>query len=167
MKISEFLQGRSVARQAVTRYINRHDEIFKNHVKKDGKELDLDIVAIEALEKVYPLEMPVNVINGVPKESFIKIQNELIISQKKVESLQGQLLDVQEQIATAKAQELLLEDKTNQVSELKKQIDLKNDEIENLRNQAGILGNLLPSSSQEQLSEEKSKGFFAKIFGRK
>lgn len=158
MKISEFLQGRSVARQAVTRYINRHDEIFKNHVKKDGKELDLDIVAIEALEKVYPLEMPVNVINGVPKESFIKIQNELIVSQKKIESLQGQLLDVQEQIATAKAQELLLEDKTNQVSELKKQIDLKNDEIENLikiraRNPAD--------------SEEKSKGFFAKIFGRK
>lgn len=74
------------------------------------------------------------------------------MSQKKVESLQGQLLDVQEQIATAKAQELLLEDKTNQVSELKKQIDLKNDEIENLK---------------EQLSEEKSKGFFAKIFGRK
>ena len=71
---------------------------------------------------------------------------------KKIESLQGQLLDVQEQIATAKAQELLLEDKTNQVSELKKQIDLKNDEIENLK---------------EQLSEEKSKGFFAKIFGRK
>ena len=35
---------------------------------------------------------------------------------------------------------------------LKKQIDLKNDEIENLK---------------EQLSEEKSKGFFAKIFGRK
>lgn len=69
-----------------------------------------------------------------------------------IESLQGQLLDVQEQIATAKAQELLLEDKTNQVSELKKQIDLKNDEIENLK---------------EQLSEEKSKGFFAKIFGRK
>ena len=152
LKISEFLQGRNVERQAVTRYINRHDEIFKNHVKKVGKELDLDMVAIEALEKAYPLDMPVNIINGVPKESFIKIQNELIMSQKKVESLQGQLLDVQEQIAAAKAQELLLEDKTNQVSELKKQIDLKNDEIENLK---------------EQLSEEKSKGFFAKIFGRK
>ena len=123
MKISEFLQGRSVERQAVTRYINRHDEIFKNHVKKVGKELDLDMVAIEALEKAYPLDMPVNIINGVPKESFIKIQNELIMSQKKIESLQGQLLDVQEQIAAAKAQELLLEDKTNQVSELKKQID--------------------------------------------
>ena len=107
MKISEFLQGRSVERQAVTRYINRHDEIFKNHVKKVGKELDLDMVAIEALEKAYPLDMPVNIINGVPKESFIKIQNELIMSQKKVESLQG------------------------------------------------------------QLSEERSKGFFAKIFGRK
>lgn len=83
MKISEFLQGRSVERQAVTRYINRHDEIFKSHVKKVGKELDLDMVAIEALEKAYPLDMPVNVINGVPKESFIKIQNELIMSQKK------------------------------------------------------------------------------------
>lgn len=152
MKISEFLQGRSVARQAVTRYINRHDETFKNHVKKDGKELDLDMVAIEALEKIYPLEMPVNVIDGVPKESFIKIQNELIASQKKIEGLQGQLLDVQEQIAVAKAQELLLEDRTNQVSELKEQIDLKNNEIESLK---------------EQLSEEKSKGFLAKIFGRK
>lgn len=152
MKITEFLQGRNVERQAVTRYINRHDEIFKNHVKKDGKELDLDIMAVEALEEVYPLEMPVNVINGVPMESFVKIQNELIMSQKKVESLQVQLLDVQKQIATAKAQELLLEDKTNQISELKEQIDLKNDEIENLK---------------AQLSEEKSKGFFAKIFGRK
>ena len=152
MKISEFLQGRSVARQAVTRYINRHDEIFKNHVKKDGKELDLDMVAIEALEKIYPLEMPVNVIDGVPMESFVKIQNELIASQKKIEGLQGQLLDVQEQIVTAKAQQFLLEDKTNQISELKEQIGLKNDEIENLK---------------AQLSEEKSKGFFAKIFGRK
>ena len=152
MKISEFLQGRSVARQAVTRYINRHDETFKNHVKKEGKELDLDMVAIEALEKIYPLEMPVNVIDGVPKESFIKIQNELIASQKKIEGLQGQLLDVQEQIAVAKAQELLLEDRTNQVSELKEQINLKNNEIASLK---------------EQLSEEKSKGFFAKIFGRK
>ena len=152
MKISEFLQGRSVTRQAVTRYINRHDETFKNHVKKEGKELDLDMVAIEALEKIYPLEMPVNVIDGVPKESFIKIQNELIASQKKIEGLQGQLLDVQEQIAVAKAQELLLEDRTNQVSELKEQINLKNNEIESLK---------------EQLSEEKSKGFFAKIFGRK
>lgn len=109
MKITEFLQGRNVARQAVTRYINRHDEIFKNHVKKDGKELDLDMMAVEALEEVYPLEMPVNVIDGVPMESFVKIQNELIMSQKKVESLQVQLLDVQKQIATAKAQELLLE----------------------------------------------------------
>lgn len=152
MKITEFLQGRNVERQAVTRYINRHDQIFKNHVKKDGKELDLDMVAIEALEKIYPLEMPVNVIDGVPKESFIKIQNELIASQKKIEGLQGQLLDVQEQIAVAKAQELLLEDRTNQVSELKEQIDLKNNEIESLK---------------EQLSEEKSKGFFAKIFGCK
>lgn len=73
-------------------------------------------MAVEALEEVYPLEMPVNVINGVPMESFVKIQNELIMSQKKVESLQVQLLDVQKQIATAKAQELLLEDKTNQTS---------------------------------------------------
>lgn len=110
------------------------------------------MMAVEALEKVYPLEMPVNVIDGVPMESFVKIQNELIISQKKIEGLQGQLLDVQEQIAVAKAQELLLEDRTNQVSELKEQIDLKNNEIESLK---------------EQLSEEKSKGFFAKIFGRK
>lgn len=153
INISEFSAERNIDRDTVNAWIRKHPEVGEACSRK-GKEkvIDTESEAYQLLEKQYPLPKPVEVINGVPKESFIKIQNELIISQKKVESLQSQLLDVQEQIATAKAQELLLEDKTNQISELKEQIDLKNDEIGNLK---------------EQLSEEKSKGFFAKIFGRK
>ena len=103
MKVTDFLKGREVERQAVTRYINRHEEIFKGHTEKVGKEIELDSVAVEELEKVYPLPKPVTLINGVPHEEFIRVQNELIMAQKVVGELQNRLLEAQEQIATAKA----------------------------------------------------------------
>ena len=46
MKVTDFLKGRDVERQAVTRYINRHEEIFKEHTKKIGKEIELDADAV-------------------------------------------------------------------------------------------------------------------------
>lgn len=144
MKIKDFLQGREVERQAVTRYINRHNEVFETHVKKVGKELELDDVAIAELEKIYPLPSPVNIVNGIPQEEYIKLQNELITTQKLVGQLQDKLLDSQEQLTIAKINEALLMDKSNELAKTK-------DEVEVLR---------------EQLLAEKSKGFFQKLFGR-
>jgi hypothetical protein len=141
MKITEFLNGRDVERQAVTRYISRHMEIFNGHTEKIGKELDLDSVAVEELEKVYPIPKPVTIINGVPHEEFIKVQQELINSQKTVNELQSRLLEMQEQIAVGKANELLLED-------LKTREEEKEEEIKAL---------------QKELATEQAKTWFQKL----
>lgn len=149
MKVTDFLKGRDVERQAVTRYINRHEEIFKGHTEKVGKEVELDSVAVEELEKVYPYPKPVTIINGVPQEEFIRVQNELIISQQRTSELQNRLLEAQERIATARATEMLLEDKTKRIAELEARDEAKEQEIRAL---------------QEALATERSKTWVQKLF---
>lgn len=151
MKVTEFLNGREVERQAVTRYINRHDEIFKGHTKKVGKEIELDSVAVEELEKVYPLKKPITIVDGVSQEEFIRVQNELIISQQSISELQKRLLDTQEQLAAARATELLLEDRTKRISELETREVAKEQEIRDL---------------QEKLATERSKTWVQKLLGK-
>ena len=119
MKITEFLQGRSVKRQAVTRYINRHEEIFAGHIQKGSKEIDLDVVAVRELEKVSPLEKPITILDGITHEAFEKVQAELIATQQKNSELMTKLLDALEQISMAKATQVLLEDKTKRIDALK------------------------------------------------
>lgn len=151
MKVTEFLKGREAERQAVTRYINRHEEIFKGHTERVGKELELDSVAVEELDKVYPIPKPVTIINGVPQEEHIKVQNELIMSQKTINELQSRLLEAQEQIAIGKAQELLLEDKTKRISELEAKEQADKEKIAEL---------------QEELAAERSKSWLQKLLGK-
>lgn len=136
-------------RQAVTRYINRHEEIFKGHTERVGKEIELDMVAVEELEKVYPLPKPVVIVDGVPQEEFMRVQSELIASQKITNELQKRLLEVQVEIATAKATELLLEDKTKRIEELEAREQAKEQEIRAL---------------QEALATERSKTWLQKLF---
>ena len=151
MKVTDFLKGRDVERQAVTRYINRHEEIFKGHTERVGKEIELDMVAVEELEKVYPLPKPVVIVDGVPQEEFIRVQSELIASQKRTSELQNRLLEVQAEIATARATELLLEDKTKRIEELETREQAKEQEIRAL---------------QEALATERSKTWVQKLFGK-
>lgn len=149
MKVTEFLRGRDVERQAVTRYINRHEEIFKGHIQKVGKEIELDADAVAELEKVYPYPKPITIIDGVPQEDFIRVQNELIASQQRTNELQSRLLDAQEMLATARATEMLLEDKTKRIAELEAKEEAKEQEIRAL---------------QEALATERSKTWVQKLF---
>lgn len=158
MKVTDFLKGREVERQAVTRYINRHEEIFKGHIEKVGKEIELDSVAVEELEKVYPLPKPVTLVNGVPHEEFIRVQNELIMAQKVVGELQKRLLEAQEQIATAKATELLLEDKTQRISDLEAKVEADKDEIKALQEAL--------TTERLELEKERSKSWVQKLLGK-
>lgn len=158
MKVTDFLNGREVERQAVTRYINRHEEIFKGHTEKVGKEIELDSVAVEELEKVYPLPKPVTLINGVPHEEFIRVQNELIMAQKVVGELQNRLLEAQEQIATAKATTLLLEDKTQRISDLEAKAEADKDEIKALQEAL--------ATERLELEKERSKSWVQKLLGK-
>jgi predicted RNase H-like nuclease (RuvC/YqgF family) len=76
---------------------------------------------------------------------------ELAKSQEMIVQLQNRLMEAQEQIATSKATELLLEDKKQQITELKNTIAKKDDEINKLH---------------EDLETEMSKTWFQKLLGR-
>ncbi len=151
LKTSDFLNGRDVERQALTRYINRHPELFENHTKKMGKEIELDDEAVAILDKIYPLIQPVELINGVPQEVHIKIQNELIQAQKDNAELMKALLQAHEQLSVANTEKLLLEEKTKQYDELK-------DNNKQLADELAI--------TKQELEHERNKGFFAKLFGK-
>lgn len=151
MTTSEFIAGRDVDRQAVTRYINRHPEIFEGHTQKVGKEIDLDDTAIAALNEQYPLAKPVTVIQGVPEEEYIKLQAELTEAYKRLYTLSERLSEAQEQIAMAKATQLLLEDKEQRIEEQKEELADKDKELAELR---------------EQLQAERSKTWWQKLRGK-
>jgi len=151
LKITEFLQGRGVERQAVTRYINRHEDVFKGHTERSGKEIELDEFAVAELDRKYPLLKPVTVIDGVPQAEFIAIQKELIESHRQLEALQSRMLEMSNRVAIAEAQELLLEDRTRQLEALQAKEEAKEQEIRELR---------------EALEQERSKSWLQKLFGK-
>ena len=173
MKVTDFLQGRDVERQAVTRYINRHEDVFKGHIEKVGKEIELDAFAVEELGKVYPLMKPVTVITGIPKEEFIKVQQEALESQKKLSELQGRILEMTNLVAIAEAKELLLEDRTRQLEALQEKEEATAQELRELREaKEQELRELREAKEQEvrelreALEQERSKTWLQKLFGK-
>ena len=158
MKVTDFLKGREVERQAVTRYINRHEEIFKEHTKKIGKEIELDADAVAELEKVYPLPKPITIVDGVSHEDFIRVQNELIAIQQRMNELQSSLMDAQEMLATARATEMLLEDRTKRIAELEAREEAKEQEIRALQEAL--------ATERLELEKERSKSWVQKLLGK-
>lgn len=116
MNISEFLNGRSVQRQTVTRYIQRHKTEFEGHTKRKGKELELDAVATELLERKYPLTSPIKVIEDAEtRKALIEAQAEII-------RLQAKLMESAEIVADARVKMQLLEQVEFEKEDLKKEL---------------------------------------------
>lgn len=65
MNTTDFANSRNVQPQTVMKYIYRHKQAFKGHVKKVDRLTILDEVAIEILDKKYPLPKPVEVVVDV------------------------------------------------------------------------------------------------------
>nr|WP_181365797.1 hypothetical protein [Butyrivibrio fibrisolvens]AAA99530.1 putative plasmid recombination protein [Butyrivibrio fibrisolvens]prf//2120283A recombination protein [Butyrivibrio fibrisolvens] len=152
MTITEFAESRQVQPQAISRYIGRHPEKFNGHTEKKGKTVELDDIALEFLEKKYPLPAPVQIIEDTEsRQKLIKAQ-ELIIQ------LQGKLMDAQSQIAEAEATKMLLEDKNVQIKkyELTEAEDKKT--IDELKQQVANLST--------ELTKEKSKTWIDKLLKR-
>lgn len=158
MTITAFLQGREVERQAVTRYINRHPEIFEGHTRKEGKEIDLDEYAVDYLAELYPLIKPVTLIQGVPQEDYIKIQGELIEAHRRLYTLSERLSEAQGQLSMANATQMLLEDKERLVDEQKQELSEKDKEIAELRERL--------QQSEVALATERAKTWWQKLRGK-
>ena len=110
MNITEFAENRNIDRNAVSMYIRRHEKEFSGHIKQVGKTIELDNTALELLDKKYPLPAPVEVVED--RES----REKLLLAQEYIIKLQQQLVELQGKAALVEAQQLLLEDREQQLA---------------------------------------------------
>lgn len=149
MTVTEFLEGRTVERQAVTRYIERHSDEFQGHTSKKGREIELDEVAAGILEKKYPLQSLVEVIED--KES----RQKLIKAQEYIIQLQEKINEQSLAIAKAESIQLLLEDKQHQLEMAEQR---ENEWKESQKRTEEELNRV-----REELEKERNKSWFAKL----
>lgn len=116
MTITEFCKSRNVDAQAIRKYIERHPVDFTGHTGKKGRAITLDNYAIKILEEKYPLPSPVEIIED--KETRLK----LIQAQERIIQLQNKLQEQTTVIAQAESIKLLLQDRDQQIQELKTQL---------------------------------------------
>lgn len=152
MTVTEFLEGRTVERQAVTRYIERHSEDFQGHTSKKGREIELDEVAVGILEKKYPLQSLVQVIED--KES----RQKLIKAQEYIIQLQEKINEQSLVIAQAESIKLLLDDKQHQLEMAEQR---ENEWKESQKRTEEELNRV-----REELEKERNKSWFAKLLGK-
>ena len=139
MIIAEFCKGRLVDSQAIRKYINRHQELFDGHTTKNGKEIELDDVAVGILEKKYPF--PVNVQDGVSFEEHGKTLKQLAEAQQAIILLQEEIRKQTVLIADAEAKQLLLEDREKQLKETKEELTETKEQVEELKTENDRLKN--------------------------
>lgn len=116
MNISEFAESRNLQSQTVSIYIRRHPEQFDGHTSRDGKSVELDEVALDLLDKAYPLPQPVEIIKDTEiLKALSATQRELTEAQKVIISLQAQIQEKSDLISAAQANQLLLEVKEEEL----------------------------------------------------
>lgn len=108
MNLADFASQHNVQRDAVAQYIRRHPEEFRGHTSNQGKKLILDEVAIELLEKKYPLR-PIEVVEDVAT------LRELAEAHKALAAANAKLAELQGHAAALEATKILLEDREQQL----------------------------------------------------
>ena len=133
MTITEFARSREQQPQTISRYINRHADLFKGHTKKTGKTVELDAAAVELLDKVYPLPKPVTLIQGVPEEEHLRVLQK---KDAQIQALQQKLIEMQEKCSSLrlesaenKAKTLLIEEKDKQLQLQRERADQSDAEL--------------------------------------
>lgn len=120
MLVTEFLQGRHVNRQSVTRYIQRHAAEFKGHTRMKGKELDLDEFAVQLLNEQYP--MILNVVEDNYRDKYETAIEKLAAAYEQLSEAQKVVAEAVEFRITTEQKMLVLEDKANKVETLEEQL---------------------------------------------
>lgn len=142
MNITAFCDSHNVKIAAVTNTISRHQELFKSHTKRIGKSVELDDDAIKILEdKWYPIPKPIEIINGIDQNEYERVRNKLEAASDTIIKLQQQLQEQTLKLSAGETAQLMLEEKNNQLSDLKNQ----NEEL------------------KKALEVEKNKSWWAKL----
>lgn len=116
MTITEFAKSRNIEPQAVSRYLNRHEEL-KKQCQKEGKNLLLTDDVLRVLDKKYPIPKPTIIMNGVPEEEHRDALEKLLKAQELIIQLQNELTDQKLLQAENEAHRALLEDRERRAEE--------------------------------------------------
>lgn len=116
MTITEFAKSRNIEPQAVSRYLNRHEEL-KKQCQKEGKNLLLTDDVLRVLDKKYPIPKPTIIMNGVPEEEHRDALEKLLKAQELIIQLQNELTDQKLLQAENEAYRALLEDREHRAEE--------------------------------------------------
>lgn len=147
MTITEFAKSRNIEPQAVSRYLNRHEEL-KKQCQKEGKNLLLTDDVLQVLDKKYPIPKPTIIMNGVPEEEHRDALDKLLKAQELIIQLQNELTDQKLLQAENEAQKLLLEDRERRAEEDAKEAKEKVAEL------------------MAELEKEKAKTWWQKLTGK-
>lgn len=117
MTITEFATSRGVSAQTVSIYMQRHKAAFDKHKQRDGKSVILDDVALQMLDKIYPVPAPVEVVEDV------ETMRQLIAAQQTIIQLQDTINKQMAEIADLQGTKLLADTLQSQCNNLQTQND--------------------------------------------
>lgn len=143
MIIADFIKGRDVQPNAISNYIARHEEEFKGHIKRVGKNTELDEYAIRILEEKYPYPKPTTVITGIPEEDHLRAialkDAEIQRLNRKMESMRDEREKLLIENGELKANILLLEDRKEQLKEKDEALSRERERADQERSRADEL----------------------------
>ena len=159
MNLTEFARERQVEPQAVQRYVWRHEDDFKGLLVKNGKSWILTPEAIDLLDRVYPFPKPIEVLKDYDTlEKYTKALEE----KEQLLVVINQLKDKIAEDAPKLAAYDMLQHQLDGIEAEKRDLVEKNEaliaDLSKEKERADAL--------EDALQKEKSKGFFARLFGR-
>lgn len=158
MFLSDFASIRGLKSNTVAAYVNNHPEISE-HTTMDGKQKVLDDIAVELLDKKYPLPKPIQIIEDTES------RNKLLEAQRTIIKMQQVIIEVsaeKERLAIQAERVMLLEtaekEKADKISKLEADIE-RQDELLDRREQE-------LSAVKQELSRLKNRSFWERILNR-
>lgn len=153
----EFAEDRKVKMSTVHMFIRNHEDELEGHISKYKNKLMLDEVAYSILDKAYPVPVVEYVEDKESRAELMMQKDSMVLMKERYNKLQKELDEVRkEQITMLTEYQGKLEEQAEKL-EAKHRDDL--DRVENIyKEQIDFL--------RTELEKERSKGFFARLFGK-
>lgn len=183
MTVLEYAETNGITVQGVRQAMKRYSEELNGHVKSEGKKFILDDFAVQFLDE--HIRKPSKVINAqVLKESEEEKANALVAVTAATTALNTEVNKTREEMLKHiddgfdKLSQLqaasyddsrlisLIEELKDQIGNLQKELDLKNQALEEKDRQIKNLNDELKSMTDKYM-EEASKSVIQKMFGKK
>lgn len=172
MFLRDFAEMRGVKADTVATYIRRHPEIAE-HTSTEGYFMVLDDVAIDMLDKKYPLPKPVQVIQDTESLKKLTEAQEFII---KLQEKMVKMAEENSKLALQAEKVLMLEaaeqEKAETIGKLEAELEYKNDKIDEEQQAHQATAQELAdtqkqlSEAQQELERLKNRSFFQRLLNK-